>query len=123
MKNKLKSILSSTNGSTLFENLVAIAIMGTLSLMMLSSFVAAFQRDTVTATEYIRVTNAYHQIEDTTRTDADLTLDYAVASSKMVFSYSTGAQAADGSDIYDDIKIDGTFIYDSEEYKIGEFRP
>ncbi len=109
--------LNNESGNTLVENVVAMFIFVIVSAMMLSAFLAGITLYGRSFGEYSRVNNVYSDIE---LIEGDIT-----DSSGSSTVTSTVVEEKDGSISFDyagdTIESEGTYLYDDEGEKVGEF--
>lgn len=102
-------ILNNERGSTLIENVIAIFALTILSAMVVSTFFGGLAVYTKSFTEYTRINEVYSDIElmeDSTVTSTNI----KEQAGSISFEYAGNT-----------IVIEGTYIYDDEGEKIGEF--
>ncbi len=101
-------ILRNEDGIGLIENVVAVFILVVISAMIITGFIAGLRVYKVNMLEYKRINTVYDEIEQVD--DELFSSILSEQEGKITFQY-------DG----DVIEIDGTYIYDGEKGKIGDF--
>lgn len=100
--------MNNKRGSTLVEGAVTALIIGIATLMICSAFLTSLAINENTQEEYDRVSNIYDNIElGTSAYDSSWE---AEQSGSITITYAGGA-----------ISIPGTYTYDSQSEKLGEF--
>lgn len=101
-------ILRSEQGSTLIENVVAVFVLSIFSAMILSTFLAGLSVYTDSYQEYTRINTVFSDIEQTEDVANGTTIQ---------------EQSGSISFMYDGelMEIEGTYRYDVEGDKLGEF--
>ncbi len=114
--------LQNQNGNTLIENIIAVFLLAVFSLLVSMLMLAAANQLATVRTEdaYINeVSTAVETATDLTRVASAGTTSETVVKSNVISGALTFDIVANG--ITNSIPIDGTYVYDQAESRLGEF--
>lgn len=112
-------ILKDERGSTLMESVISMFVLSIMTALIVSTFLAGLSLYTKSFQEYSRVNDVYSDIElidevrDSSGNITSSTVgsgDLSIQEGSISFDYGGGT-----------IEIDGTYIYDTDSEKLGEF--